>query len=310
VLKLNRKLKHEKCDIFHLQNNLFFAPFIKKICPHAKIIVHLQNKLLFEKTIFLHLHKDLTSYFKLVDHIITVSEYLKDDTLKYFSERIKFSTIYSGVDTERFKPLPPESVERIRKKYNIPPERKVILYVGRLVPDKGVHVLLKAMQETVKRHPEALLVVVGSHLFYRERRTTPYIFKLKMMSAKIRNNIIFTGYVPYLTEIHNIFAMSDICVVPSVWQEPLGLTNLEAQSCGRALIASRIGGIPEIVHDGETGILVKPNNQSSLTEAINTLLENEELRTALGRNAREHVLANFTWDHTAERCENLYDDLF
>ena len=97
----------------------------------------------------------------------------------------------------------------------------------------------------------------------------------------------------------------DVGVVPSLLQEPFGLVNIELMACGLPVIASRVGGIPEIVLDGVTGLLVEPNDPQALSEAMAKLLDDPELRKRMGENARKHVVQNFSLETYLDRLSEI-----
>lgn len=300
---LKNKIKHDKFDIWHVHNAPFITPFLKKICPNSKIILHLHNS--FPSLIKTTLPRDLKPYYKAIDCIVAVSEFIKNEALNYVPNTLRSTVIHNGVDAERFKPVSQEKSAQIKQEYRIAPDKKIILYTGRLIPEKGIHILIKAVEHIVNKNHNALLIIAGSDFFSGSSMKTPYILELRRKASKILNNIIFLGHIQH-SELHNLYAMADICVVPSVWNEPSGLVNLEAQSSGVSLIASKVGGIPEIIVDGVTGILIKSEDCRELANTLELLLKNEDLRKTFGQNARKHILSSFTWEHTAKKCSELY----
>jgi spore coat protein SA len=180
--------------------------------------------------------------------------------------------------------------------------RPVVLYVGRLVPQKGVHHLLAAIPALIARAPDVLIVIVGSAL-YGSHRQTGYVKRLHRQARKWKKHVHFQPYVPH-HEIPRWFVMADIAVVPSIGQEAFGLVNLEAMAAELPVVATRAGGMKEVVADGETGFLVNPEAPlivPELAARIGHLLVHEPVRREMGRKGRERVLNSFQWRHTAER---------
>lgn len=303
ILKNRIKNKFSDIDIWHVHNTPFIIPFLKKICPRAKMILHLHSS--FPSLIKTTLPRDLKPYYRYIDCVVTVSEFIKEEVLNYIPNTIRTAVIYNGVDTDRFKPVSPEKATQIKQKYNIPPDKRIILYAGRIVPEKGVHVLVEAMEKIVNRNRKVLLIIAGSHFFSDSSMKTPYILELRKKTSKILNNVIFLGYIKQ-SELANLYAIADICVVPSLCKEACAGVNLEAQASQVAVIASNVGGIPEIVIDGVTGMLTHPGDWRALAYAIALLLEDKGLRMTLGQNGRKHILSKFSWDHTVRKCAELY----
>jgi glycosyltransferase involved in cell wall biosynthesis len=209
----------------------------------------------------------------------------------------KTRVIYGGADPDLFRP------ER-------EPERRTVVFVGRLTPHKGVDVLIKALPD------EARLVVVGSEGHDPRPPERDYPSLLRRLARG--RSVEFVG--PVADDVlRSCYANAAVVVLPSVHRtcfgryvpvsELLGLTALEAMACGTPVVASRIGGIPEIVDDGVTGFLVDPGDPTQLRERISQVLGDRALASRLGRAARERVLERYTWDACAQRCLAAYEDL-
>ncbi|EHS56273.1 glycosyltransferase family 4 protein, partial [Paenibacillus sp. Aloe-11] len=136
--------------------------------------------------------------------------------------------------------------------------RRIVLYAGRLMPGKGVHRLLQALRRVVRACPDVLLLIAGS-AYYGHDRLTPYTASLRRQMRKLRleKHVQFLDYVPH-PALASLYQLADVAVVPSVEDEAFGLVNLEAMAAEMPVVASRIGGIPEVVRHGETGWLVDP----------------------------------------------------
>lgn len=223
----------------------------------------------------------------------------------------KLQVIHLGVECERFPSQ--YSAEGSIRRYALRSKRgwqgrSVVLFMGRLIPLKGVHHLLQIMPELVKRHPRLLLVIVGS-AFYGSHRTTAYTRKLHRLGRQWKDHIRFVPYVPH-PQVPDWFLASDIAVVPSGKREAFGLVNVEAMSCGLPVVATASGGIKEIIEDGRTGFLVDPQRvQAELQERLLLLLEDDILRTTMGLRSRERVEQMFTWRCTGERWIELLHSL-
>jgi spore coat protein SA len=179
-----------------------------------------------------------------------------------------------------------------------------ILYVGRLTQDKGVHVLIDAFALTLRQFPGARLTIAGSS-FFADAPRTAYEVGLAARAATWAHAIEFTGFVPH-ERLRFLYAQADVVVVPSVWQEPSGLVVLEAMASRTCVVASRVGGIPELIADGQTGLLVPPGDPPALAAALAILLTDPALRARLSASARQAVLERFTYDRLArDVAENL-----
>ncbi len=152
----------------------------------------------------------------------------------------------------------------------------VVGSVGRLSRVKGYHDLVAAFPAVLSRHPQAHLLIVGDG---GERE------ELESLAARcgISENTVFTGFQ---SDVAPYFSLLDIFVLPSTWQEPFGLVLIEAMAAYLPVVATSVGGVPEIVLDGETGLLVKPNRPDELAAAVNTLLDDSHRAAYMGRAGR------------------------
>ncbi len=215
------KIKRIKADLIHIHARPQFVPILRLLNPRAKIFLHVHNV----SNIELGGKLWKKSLFDKVDRVITCSEYLKQEVIKrypYLTDKLK--VLYNGVDTEKFISNQEISEKELKEKYRIRPEDLVLLFVGRLVEYKGVHVLIDALKDILKIIPNVKLIIVGG-VTYSNNQETPYIRSLKEMTREIKNNIIFTGYIEH-SQIPNFINLADIFVVPSLWEEPFGVVTI------------------------------------------------------------------------------------
>jgi glycosyltransferase involved in cell wall biosynthesis len=201
----------------------------------------------------------------------------------------RINVVHNGVDPQVFSP---------NHSYNSFP---VILFVGRLSPRKGLEVLLDALDYLTV--PVAVQIVGGAADKEYERRVCDRIQQLTTRGLHIRLCGPLSG-----SELVGAYRNASIFVCPSLI-EPFGIVAVEAMSCGIPVVASRVDGLLDIVEDGINGLFFEPGNAQELASCIELLLKDENYRKKLGRNARETVLARFTWDHVAEQVESLYGTL-
>jgi len=242
-------------------------------------------------------HRALRQAFRVftADAYIFVSEYLLRYWTAVLPELKGTYVIHNGASEELFYPSP----GGIERKNEIP----VILYVGRLLHDKGVHVLLKAMELLNQRGTSAMCKIVGS-AFSGSSKATPYVEGL--LAAK-PDNVEFIGSRSQ-TEVADEFRAADLLCVPSTWQEPFGKVNVEAMACALPVVATRVGGIPEIAREGGI-VLVEPNSAEELASALSTLLEDHQERLKLAAKALEAFRRCFTWRHALAKYETVAREL-
>jgi len=245
---------------------------------------------------------------KLAEHsgfIVTVSHSLRRLVLSVNQDidEEKIVVIPNAVDTNMFKPIAQDLAEEIVNKFTklrcgktINGE-KIILYIGRLEPRKGVDILLKALSG-LREEPWLLLLVGSGQMNY-----VNYLKKLAQR-YKLLNKYCFIGKIPRKA-LPYFYSISYIYVLPSLF-EGLPTTILEAMACGTPVIASKVGGIPEVVINGLNGELVPPGSSEQLYEAIGKILSDPNYRNKLSRVARRIVEKYFTWQVVAERYYELY----
>jgi glycosyltransferase involved in cell wall biosynthesis len=218
-----------------------------------------------------------------------LGEGVKDEKIHY---------IPACVDTKRFNPYLDKD---LKKELGIE-DKIVVLYVGRLVPQKGVDYLIKAFSKVLQENSRVVLVIVGEGPLKSD--LLDLVDKLK-----IRNHVIFLKAVPY-NRIHKIHAMSDITVLPSIptksWMEQFGYVLIEAMACGKPIVASRCGAIPEIVIDNETGFLVEPGDVNELAGKISLLISDSKLRKKMGYKGRIRVEKKFSYEAVLPKIKELY----
>jgi len=240
---------------------------------------------------FLH-HKLLSS----ADIIISPTKCYISNSRFLGKYRDKTIAISHGIVLEDF--YVPYSKAECREKLSLPIDTNLVLFLGQLSPHKGPDVLVRAMPEIIKRVPNVETVFVG---------TGPLRSELERLACRLRvdSYVRFVGYVDDSLKAL-FYHASDIFVLPSTMtSESFGLVNLEAMACGLAIIASNIGGIPDVVKDGENGLLVPPKDPKALAETTVRLLQDERLRNRLSKNGKEKVRMH-SWPRIAEETERAY----
>ena len=172
--------------------------------------------------------------------------------------------------------------------------------VGNLQPRKNLERLILAFDRVSERLENIQLVITG-------RRAWKYDEILRRMEDRCRGRIVFTDYVSE-DELVALYNLCRLFVYPSLY-EGFGLPAAEALCCGSSVVATRAGALPEIVIDGQTGILAPPADSSALAEAIIELLEDEPRRRAMAEAGREHVSKRFGWNAIAEKTEAVYEEI-
>ncbi|MEX0762471.1 MAG: glycosyltransferase [Dehalococcoidia bacterium] len=228
---------------------------------------------------------------------VAISEFVKESTLRELEispDLVK--VIYRGLPRNG-GPIgspDPDLVADLGLEDSYP----VILNVGRLVPQKGQRYLIEAMPQVLERFPKARLLIVGTGFLEKD---------LKALSDRLGlgESVQFLGR---REDVPHLLGVADMFVFPSLF-EGLGVSLLEACAAGRACVVSNVGPLPEVVVDGETGLLAPSGDPAALAERVIALASDEALRERLGEAARERVRERFLIDRSIEQLEDLYDDV-
>ncbi len=230
----------------------------------------------------------LNRAFENIDGKIAVSKSALRSIKRHFDG--EFRIIPNGVDIRRFGPqvAPMENLKR--------PDEKTILFVGRIEPRKGLSTLIKAFELVLKNIPEAKLVIVGD---------TPLKRIYEYRTRKLADRVIFLGKVP-AKMIPSVYRSADVFVAPASGKESFGIVLIEAMASKIPVIASNIEGYREVVIDGYNGLLFPANDYQCLARTIEWVLKDRDLATKLGKNGRNYVEANFSWDTISKQIEDFY----
>lgn len=227
----------------------------------------------------------------------------------YQVQEARIVVIPCGVNLELFHPIPQEQA---RETIHVPTNKRMILFVGRLDPVKGLSFLLKALCDLRDINPSMTknlcLAIIGGD---RESHLQSLVDDMDCI-ARIKQQyepddmVVFYG-AQAQEVLPGYYSASDVCVMPSLY-ESFGMVALEAMACGIPVIASRVGGLTFTVRDGETGFLVPERNSKALAEKLNLVLGDECLRQRLGHRAAQ-VALGYSWDIVADQLEALYAEL-
>ncbi len=319
-------LSKQQCDVIHVQHSSQYIPIIREFNPQAKIVLHLHAEW-FSQSRFEVLRRRLQS----VDLLTCVSNYVAEKTKRNFPAIAdRCETTYNGIEPKEFSREKDYESARRRKE-------KRILFAGAVSPQKGPHVLLDAFNLVAGRCPDVRLDFVGSldnypleesfdladrqliksvAPFYARDRFELLKTKLSLASQdagtyqsylkkrlppEIAGKVSFHGHVGVRQDLIDWYYDADVLAFPPIWDEGFGLPPVEAMASGTPVVATRSGAVLETVDDGVTGLWVDKNDSKALAEALLRLLQDDDLREKMGREARHRMLEHFTWQKVAER---------
>jgi len=308
IVKVALDLRRAGCDIVHIQNLSQFIPIIRALNPTIGIVLHMHCEWLTQLD-----PRVIRRRLKKADRVIGCSEYITQRIRCRFPDVAdRCRTIYNGVDVNR------RGAKNSRKDSAL----RHVLFVGRISPEKGLHVLVEAFQRIVAGYPDVQLDIVGPN----SAPPTEFIFKLsgdpkvsdlisfcgrdylghlkQQMPEHLARQIRFFGSVPY-SALADCYAAADVYVQPSLI-EAFPMPIPEAMAAGVPVVATRVGGVSEAVQDGVTGRLVEAGDVESLAEAILDLLCDDDVRTSMRTSARARAVELFSWEKIARNLLDLY----
>lgn len=314
IIKVAFDVKRQQVDVVHVFNFSQFVPILKFIAPKSRVILHMEcewlsqlDKAMIEKRI-----DD-------ADLVIGCSHYItRKITARYPAHSSKCLTIYNGVEID--------SNGKLAAAAKVDDKLQKLIFVGRVSPEKGVHVLIDAFAIVAREFPNCTLDIIGPEWvapleyivglsddakvadlasFYKKS----YLAQLEeRVPASIKDRITFVGHVSP-QDLPGFYQQADVLINPS-FSEAFGMTLVEALSNRVPVIASRVGGMVEVVEGQKVGLLVESGVAADLADAIAQLLRDANLRASMGKAGRERVKQLFSWDHVAaefhQQCENVY----
>lgn len=235
-------------------------------------------------------------YLRRIHYFITVSEFIRRELIKKyrFLDKRKIVTIHHGIDTKLYSPANQNDFWVTEE------NRPIVLFTGRFVAKKGPHILIRAIPKVLESVPNAYFIFAGAGDF------SPYM-KLIKQSKIPRESYRYLGYVP-TSDMPRLYNMASLYVAPS-FEDSLGIRILEAMSCEKAVVASKVGGVTEIIRSGQNGLLCTPGDPYELADKIIMLLEDRGLRSRLARAGRKTVLNRFSVSRMARQTAALYYEI-
>lgn len=296
--RVARRLERIKPAILHVHNAPALLPKLRRLCRHRPAtILHMQNAMPLSEP-------------AVVERLAVNSRYLQG----WYAERypgMKIAVLTNGVDLDIFRPRweQHEDIVSLKGELGLPEDKKIVLFVGRVSPEKGLHHLLRAFAVLARRREDLMLLVVGEYRSGggRDARAA-YGEAVRQECAQWPERCRLLGVVPP-SQIQRYYRLGDLLVVPSEFEEPFGMVAIEAMACGVPVLAARKGGLPEFVLPGKTGFLIEDlGDPERLAAQIEALLYRPDLAEVC-RAARAYVEAHHGWDRVARQTEALYAEI-
>lgn len=292
------ELQGKSFDLIQVDNRPKYAARIKAMFPDTPVSLFLHSLTFVTPP---HITKSYASAcLDQVDLIVANSRSLKKELRHHFPQcRTPICKTFLGVDPLEFRMPTEHDKQHFRRKYKVHQTFNV-LFVGRIIRRKGIHVLIQAIHELKRDVPNVRLLIAGGSL------QKGYLRKLKRYAASLHVPITFIGYIPH-RQLPKVYWLGDCFVCPSQKHEAFGLVNVEAMASGVPVVASAIGGIKEIIRHRENGLLVRRfRHPSRFAKSILKLMRNPGYAERLRLHANLDILNKFTWTHAANRLEKIY----
>ncbi|WP_068109725.1 glycosyltransferase family 4 protein [Tropicimonas marinistellae] len=325
--RVAQALADDTFDIVHVSTYFQFMPIFREAAPEAALLLHMHGE-----TASMAPSSVLEPALPAIDLAIGCSQFIVDRLVEAAPALAsRNAVLWNGVDHVGEDDAPVEDAPR--------PLAHRLLFVGRLSPEKGMHVLIEAFNDVARRREDVVLDLVGSagllpysfhvgvsddpidatlrpfygkslpNKLYRQilANQKAFLVDLKaMLDPALIKRVNFRGALPHDT-VHDLYAASTIVVFPSVWNEPFGMPVAEAMAAGVPVISTDSGGIPEITDGNTAGILVPRGDAASLARAIDDLLDAPERRRQLSIEGLKRMRAHFTWPVLTRQLEAIYE---
>lgn len=276
----------KKYDIIHFHGGDLTFPLFSYTVKKLKIFQLHGFSLDFYKRYFL----SRLIFKNIADLYISISRNMQRELIDLGIPKNRIRLLYNGIDAKTFHPSEKKS-------------DNLVLFVGRITYTKGLHILLESLRYLKKK---IHLVVIGPSdwdvKYFRE-----ILVRMENENKKGEHKITYLG-AQEQTNIIKWYQKASVFVLPS-FGEAFAVVNLEALACGTPVIATNIGGIPEVIQHGKNGILIPPNNAIKLAEAIQYLLDNEDVRARFGREGRKFVVENFSYSVIGKKLCRIYKEM-
>jgi len=287
ALRLARVLRDQQIELVLLMRSkdIHLAAIASMITPLVKLVFYQQMNSRYNKRDLIHswIYSKLSLW-------ISLTQSMKEDVLSYTRmPREKVKVVPLGTDLQRFDPSHYNKNEA-RKSFGLPHNGYTIGVLGRLDKLKGQHILLQAIPEVVKQHPNVMFLIAGDETA-GEHGYKEYLMRL----CRTLDIERYVKYIPFTDDVPRLMAALDIFVLPS-FSETFGLVVVEAMAMERSIIATNAGGLPEIITNGKTGLLIKPRDVTAVAWAIHRVLSDSALRSSLGHLAREEALKRYDFN--------------
>ncbi len=295
------KVKGERFDLIQVENRPTFIPHVRKAFPNSTIVLSLHSLTFMSRLS----RKRANAILRQVDGVTTVVSFLSQTMKRRYPRHAhKFKSAILGVDTEKFHTRSAAFQRKLRKKWKVNGTYNV-LFVGRIVPKKGLHILLKAVAKVKKREGKTRLIAVGAS-WPGHKQETAYMRKVRLLSRRLGVPIRFTRYIPP-SRVQDMYQLGDVFVCPTQYQEGFCTVNSEAMASGIPVIASKRGGIQEVIKHNKNGLLVSAyRSPNAFAQMIGRLKASPSLANKLKAGGLATAKHKLGWNNTVRILKKHY----
>jgi glycosyltransferase involved in cell wall biosynthesis len=311
-LRVALDLRRKACDIVHVHYYPQFASLIKRLNPKLRVILHMHGEWLTQVKF-----NNLNSRLRQIDLVVSCSGFITKSIVSRFPQiASRCRTVPMGVSADFFS-----IGSKNRRADNS--SSLHLLCVGRISPEKGIHILLDAFELIIRKFPNIALTIVGPEWVAPREDITDlsleediiaglapfysnsYLVQLKRkLSPDAAKRVTFAGLVAH-RDVPAFYKEADIYIGPSLY-ESFGVSIIEAMTAGVPVVATRVGAVPEVISEGESGLVVDSNNPRAIADAVVKLLTNSQLRNSMSFAAREMIWKRFSWETICSALVETY----
>ncbi|WPS89756.1 glycosyltransferase family 4 protein [Brevibacillus halotolerans] len=299
------RIKKNKPDLILIENRPSFVSIVRKACKDIPIVLNMHSHVFASRKVISPLRMKKVK--KQVDCFITNSNYLRQYLIKKHGiSTQKIHAVHLGVDVPTYS-LSKEGQKIIsekRESLGYQPHHRVMMYAGRLMREKGVHLLIHAFEQIAKRDQHARLLIVGGK-GYGNNEENKYVRYLKNLATPLKEKVRFVNFIPS-KQMPEWYHICDVVATPSVWNEPFCRVNIEGMAAGKPILTTTKGGIGEVVEHNETGYLIPPKEWvKTIPDLWEQMWNSASFFTTFGSRSILRA-SEFTWEKTA----NEYMEVF
>ncbi|NGQ97306.1 glycosyltransferase family 4 protein [Brevibacillus sp. SYP-B805] len=298
IRSIIKDLRRRTPDVILVENRPHYVPYLRRAFPRIPIILNMHSHVYASKRMIAP--GTMRRVMRMMDGMITNSEYLRRHFIQvHRADPSRVHAVHLGVNPTAYQPFRVEAkVRQLRQRLGLQSRHRVLFFAGRLMREKGVHLLLKTFRKISEKDPQARLLIVGG-AGYGSNRMTPYVKWLHKLAEPLGSKVIFVNFVP-TKEMPAWYQLADLVATPSLWQEPFCRVNLEAMAAGKPVLSTPNGGIPEVVPHQRAGFLVPATEWTVVVPQIwQSYWRSSAMRAELSSNARARA-AMLSWKATAQ----------